>query len=93
MKGANKKTQNLNGIVLFLFAAANVGHHEIVKILLDNGAEIEITDYQFHDVTSFVSSDNGHREIVKILLDNGAEIEAKNKKGMTPLLSAAKKWS
>ena len=54
-----------------LMLASARGHSEIVKILLDKGAEIHVRDFQ--DQTALMmASENGHLEVVKVLLKAGA---------------------
>lgn len=61
------------GLSLLSFAAG-IGDEEIVKLLLDRGADIEGGCLQFTALMS--ASMNGHTKIVKLLLDRGADIEA-----------------
>ena len=65
-KGANKNDA--------LNLSARYGYLEIVKYLVDNGADI-------HSVNDFAlrsSADNGHPEVVKYLIEKGADIHADN---------------
>lgn len=63
-----------------LVAASALGHIEIVKYLLQAGADIESRDA--HGSTSlFVAAMFGHEEIVKLLLDNNADIFVVNYQG------------
>ncbi len=67
-----------------LFLACQYNHLEIVKLLLDNGAEIEAKIWD-RKTSLHLACEFGHLEIVKLLLDRGANIEAKNLNGETPL--------
>ena len=53
-----------------------MGHCDIVKILLDNGAKFDICDGE----PLRLACKRGHCEIVKILLDKGAKINISDKK-------------
>jgi ankyrin repeat protein len=68
-----------------LIVAAKKDHQEVVKLLLDRGANIKEESYSL-----IVEVINGHNEDVALLLDRGANIEAKDIKGWTPLIFAAK---
>lgn len=58
-----------------LFLASQKGHAEVVKILLDAGADKEVTD--LYGCTSLHNaSEKGHLEVVKVLLAARADIEA-----------------
>jgi ankyrin repeat protein len=67
-----------------LLLAAETGHFEIVRALLDAGAEVDA-------VTSTATralhqaAMNGHTDIVKLLLAAGADVNAQNVDGVTPL--------
>ncbi|KAI9894511.1 MAG: hypothetical protein M1814_001865 [Vezdaea aestivalis] len=59
----------------------------VVKLLLENGADIEAKNS--HGSTALVlAAFGGEEQIVKLLLENGADIEAKNSSGLTALLMA-----
>ena len=54
--------------------ASKHGHANVVKILLDAGADVHADN----DYALRWASNNGHAEIVKILLDAGADVHAVN---------------
>ncbi len=57
-----------------LMFAAQQGHIEIVKILLDAGADLNVTDTFYRSVTALSAAANkGHAEIVKLLLEKGSK--------------------
>ncbi|KAH0491236.1 hypothetical protein TgHK011_002674 [Trichoderma gracile] len=58
-----------------------------IELLLDKGAEIEMTNSSSETPLSLASR-LGDAEAVKLLLDNYAEIEAKTEAGLTPLSQA-----
>jgi serine/threonine-protein phosphatase 6 regulatory ankyrin repeat subunit B len=53
-----------------LMWASEYGHMDIVKLLVDEGAEL--------DETLFKASAGGHLRVVKELLRNGADVNARN---------------
>ena len=71
-----------------LHVAALNGHGEVVKILLDVGANYETPNKNGWTPLSS-AAEKGHGEVVKILLEKGANYETQQKQGATPLNSAA----
>jgi serine/threonine-protein phosphatase 6 regulatory ankyrin repeat subunit B len=80
-----------------LMAAANGGFAEVAKVLLENGAEVNTTDFQgwtalYYAFWLYSSDDNEkkHREraeLVKALIASGADVNKKNQ-GTSPLINA-----
>lgn len=64
--------------------AALEGHVAAIKVLLDNGADIEDRDKMYSTPLHCASSE-GHEGAIKMLLENKAEIFARDKFGYTPL--------
>jgi hypothetical protein len=62
--------------------AAENGHIETVKLLLDRKADIHAMD----DYALRYAAHNGHTETVKLLLDRGANIHALHARGMMRLV-------
>ena len=60
-----------------LHLAAQSGSVEICKVLLDHGANIEITNGS-GDTPFFVALRLGHVDCVKLLIDRGCDVNAKN---------------
>jgi len=74
--------------VTSLWIAAQKGHLEVVKLLLERGALIEAKNSK--NITPLlVAAEEGRFEVVKLLLEKGALIEAKNSNKATPLWMAA----
>ena len=58
-----------------LSIAAEHGHDELVKLLLDEGADINAQGGSFGNALQAASC-GGHKQIVKLLLDKGAEVNS-----------------
>ena len=61
-----------------LSAASAGGHREIVELLLDKGADVNVEEGGGYSNALSAASAGGHREVVKLLLDKGADV---NKEG------------
>jgi ankyrin repeat protein len=59
------------------------GHIEIVKYLVENGADIYNDNKAFH-----LASFNGHFEIVKFFVEKGADINKKDNYDINPFVYA-----
>jgi ankyrin len=71
-----------------LISAIFRGQYDIIKMLLDNGADI---NQQIRGCTPlYVAAQEGHASIVELLLTRGANINQQYKKGFTALHIAAK---
>ncbi|OPB45095.1 ankyrin repeat protein [Trichoderma guizhouense] len=69
--------------------AAKNGHETVVKLLIDEGAEIESQDNGEQTPLS-LAAENGHETVVGLLLGKGAKAESKDKRDRTPLSLATK---
>ena len=64
------------------------GHEEVVKLLIEKGAEVNRTDKA--GVTALMAaSEQGHGEIVKLLIEKGAEVNRTDEAGETALMVAS----
>ena len=72
-----------------LHVASYFGHAKIVRLLLDNGADINKVAMNGSDLTALHSAVSScHMGVVKVLLDFNPDIDAKMLGGFTPLMSA-----
>ncbi|KAI0972746.1 ankyrin [Xylaria arbuscula] len=70
--------------------SSHMGHEVVVKILLEQGADLECRDEEFGNTPLFWAAQMGHDGVVKLLLDNNADIEGTIKEmNFTPLFVAA----
>ena len=67
-----------------LLLASKRGHLDVVDVLLDRGAEVEVRDAASNTPLSRAAA-GGHAEIVRRLLDAGANVDAVDGQGRTPL--------
>jgi hypothetical protein len=71
-----------------LMRVAAAGHAEIVRLLLDAGAQIDATNPPTRHTALMLAGKNGHQATVELLLRYGANIEAMTIAGTTPIVSA-----
>jgi ankyrin repeat protein len=73
-----------------LFLAAQNGHAEAVRALLDGGADANKATADNGWTPLIWAAENGHAAVVRMLLDGGADAnKARTDAGWTPLLMAA----
>ena len=77
----NKKTGHKNTP---LQLAAGRGHHQIVKILLSFGANVDTAD-RYGKTALHIASQEGHLTCVLSLLEAGADITSPDKNGFEPI--------
>ena len=70
-----------------LSMAARNGNLEIVKLLVEHGAVVDIGKEAGDRTPLLEAAGHGHAEIVKFLIAKGADVNARGK-GLTPLLAA-----
>ncbi|KAJ4379967.1 hypothetical protein N0V86_004273 [Didymella sp. IMI 355093] len=56
-----------------LYLAAEKGNEAMVRVLLDNGADVNMQDGRY-GTAILIASARGHKEVAKLLLDRGADI-------------------
>ncbi|MCJ1471194.1 hypothetical protein MMC07_009842, partial [Pseudocyphellaria aurata] len=71
-----------------LYVASQKGHEQIVKLLLDYGAEVNAQGGQY-DTALYAASIEGHVQTVKLLIDNGANVNAKGRRNHNSAVKAA----
>lgn len=90
---ANVESRKMGSNTLLTFSAYN-NHYEILKLLIENGANINRMDastYPLHAASDKnYKNDESKIKIVKYLVENGANINAIDKKGHSPLSTAVK---
>ena len=68
--------------------AASGGYSDIVKLLIDHGANVNAKSSVGNTALTYACC-GGYEDVVKILLEAGADVEHQNENGHTPLMEAA----
>ena len=87
-KGADVDAKDENGVTALLEAYGG-GHIEIMKLLLENEADIESQDLRKGVTILMAASTMGQAEVVKLLLEWEADVDAKANRGETALVLAS----
>lgn len=78
--------RDINDIPILIWAAS-AGHYEVVEVLLEYGADVNVTMSHMH--TPLMSAArNNHTPVVKLLCENGADVNAADVSGRTALANA-----
>ena len=93
MKNIKTYTQTLNEaegqgeLNRRLMAAAEKGNTDVVKDLLDKGAQVDARTYRGYTPLRHAAF-NGYTDTARLLLDRGAQVDSVDVNGHTPLRSA-----
>lgn len=79
---------SLNGDVSPLCSSSQYGHIEIVEVLIEKGAKVNLHD-KSGTTALYVASRNGHEEVMDLLLRKGADVNLCNVDGHSPLYAAS----
>lgn len=71
-----------------LAQAVRGGHEQVVRVLLDAGADVDGKDLRGM-TPAILACDRGHAAIVKMLIGRGADVMVRDSRGRTPLHHAA----
>lgn len=71
-----------------LMVASEKGNTNVAKLLLDNGADVNIVDPKLLTALHYATQAR-HVKIVQLLLMHGANVDAKSKIYLTPLMLAS----
>jgi ankyrin repeat protein len=73
-----------------LMWAVMYGYHDLVRFLLDHGADIAVRQEHSNFIPLLTAADNGDLELVKLCLDRGIDINIQDKYRDTALLLSCK---
>lgn len=88
-----KRDADVNGVFAShtaLQAASQNGHLEVIKVLLKNGADVEIEDKD-GDRAVHHAAFGDEPAVVEVLAQSGCDLNARNKRRQTPLHIAVNK--
>ena len=71
-----------------LLIACEEGNIDKVKILLENGADVNAVKNGYDESALHLAAQNGHVDVVKVLIDKGSDVNAVDYDGRTPLYCA-----
>lgn len=67
-----------------LMQAARTGSYEIVKALLDQGAEIDVREQNYQQTALMIGVRSGFSDVVSLLLSRGADVNVQTLPGAVP---------
>ena len=85
----NEADKNYSNHKAALHYVSSENKPEVVKILIDAGADVNIKDDYTSTAPLHTSASNGYTKVTQLLLENGAEVDIKGSEGETPLAQAA----
>jgi len=68
-----------------LEVAASLGYADVVRLLIDAGADLEASPVDSQRTALHCAAANGHTEVVRLLIDAGAKVDALSQIKQTPL--------
>jgi ankyrin repeat protein len=68
-----------------LMRASLFGHNEMVRLLLDKGADIQIRNKETQSTALMEAVAGNHADVIRLLAQNGADVNEKDVLNRTPL--------
>ena len=91
MQNAARFSRENHAQIALLSAASHNSNVDIVKYLINSGANVNARDKFGQTLLMEAVASNPNVNVIKLLIDSGAQINAKSQRGWTALMSAA--WS
>jgi len=74
-----------------LVSAASEGHLEVVQVLIDAGADVDLPGSPKRCTSTFHAAQNGTTDLLNVLLEAGADVNIPSLDNTTPILAAVQK--
>ncbi|KAI9439715.1 ankyrin repeat-containing domain protein [Lactarius indigo] len=87
-KGRLDEAQRRRPRSLTLHMASEFGHRDVLRLLLERGADADARDNE-RSTPLHLASSNGRAEVVRVLLEHGANLDAEDVGGLTPFQIAS----
>ena len=87
-KGANVNIVDINGMTPLIWAAG-IGQPAVVRMLLDNGADLDVAEIHQKETALMRAARIGKPESLEMILKAGADVNAANALGHTATMIAA----
>ena len=88
--GGERDIMTNNGMTPIRLAACN-GHKDVVRLLIDVGAGVDIADSRYGNTPLIGAANNGHADVAILLIDAGADVNVVDNDGRTAIWYAAAK--
>jgi ankyrin repeat protein len=89
-RGADVNTRDKFGCTPIFLAAVH-GHLHVLRTLIQQGGDVNISEMQLDMTPVYVAASTGHLDVVRALAKHGADVNMASNEGFTPINIAAEK--